>query len=292
MAISFDKYQKRQLISSYFSVVLSITLVLFLTGFLSLIVLNTKKIGDLTKEQIVLTVYLDDSAKQVEINQLNERFELTDHIKSSTYVSKEDAAEIMKSETGEDFLDFLGFNPLQNSIDINFKADFVTNENLNEFTSEISSKHFVRDVRYDEELISLLNKSITKVSYWILIFSLFFGFIAFLLINSSIRLAIYAKRYIIKTMQMVGATRGFIRKPFIIKNIQLGLLGALLANISLGSIVYYANQFLPELELLKNVITLVILGGSIVIVGITLSITSTFFATQKYLKLNSNRIHL
>ena len=185
----------------------------------------------------------------------------------------------------------LGFNPLQNSIDINFKADFVTNENLNEFASEISSNILTRDVRYDEELISLLNKSIKKASYWIFIFSLFFGFIAFLLINSSIRLAIYAKRYIIKTMQMVGAT-SFIRKPFILKNIQLGLLGALIANILLGSIIYYIDQNLPELELLKNIVLLTIVGGSIIGIGILLSITSTFFATQKYLRLNSNKIHL
>ncbi|MBT8285240.1 MAG: ABC transporter permease, partial [Flavobacteriaceae bacterium] len=253
MSKSFERYQKRKLISSYFSVVLSISLVLFLLGVLGLLVLNTKKLADHFKEQITLSVFLKDNAKQVEIDQLQKSLALAPYTKEATYVSKEEAAEQHSEEIGENFIDFLGYNPLKNSIDVQLNAEFVTTEQIAQIAEEISGKGYVEEVSYDKPLIALLTDNVKKISFWILIVSGVFTFIAVLLINSSIRLSIYSKRFIIKTMQMVGATKTFIRKPFIWTNVKLGMLGSLLALLFLGGLLYYMNLNFPELELLSDI---------------------------------------
>ena len=244
MASSFEKYQRRRLFSSYISVVVSISLVLFLLGLLGLLVLNTKNVADHFKEQIALSVYLKDSAKEVEINQLKQSLALAEYTKSTQYISKEEAAEAHSADIGEDFMDFLGYNPLQNSIDVYLKADFVSPEKLESITEEIMTKDFVDEVVYDKPLIALLNDNIKKISFWILVLSGVFLFIAVLLINSSIRLSVYAKRFTIKTMQMVGATKRFIRGPFIWRSIRLGLIGAALAIAGMAGVLYYLDQLI------------------------------------------------
>ena len=291
MAGTFEKYQKRRLISSYFSVVISIALVLFLLGNLGLMIINAKKVSDLLKEQISLTIYLNDSAKKVEINQIQKSLELADYTKSITFVSKEEAAELMISETGEDFMDFVGYNPLQNSIDIHLKADYVTNDKLNEIASELSDKKFVDDVKFDENLIELMNKNVRKISYWVLIFSIVFTLISVLLINSYIRLAVYSKRFIIKTMQMVGATKSFIRKPFIYKNLQLGLAGAFIANLALCVVFCQLDTYFPELTLSSAIEKLVLLVLAVFGVGFIITWISTFIATQRFLNLKTDQLY-
>ena len=163
MSTSFEKYQKRRLVSSYFSVVISIALVLFLLGMLGLLVLNTKKVADHFKEQIALTVYLKDNAKEVEIEQLKKSLAMADYTKSTTYVSKEEAAEAHSKEIGEDFMDFLGYNPLQNSIDVYMNADFVSNEQIDAIAKDLTAKNFVDEVVYDKPLIALLNENVKKI---------------------------------------------------------------------------------------------------------------------------------
>lgn len=291
MAGTFEKYQKRRLVSSYFSVVISIALVLFLLGNLGLMIINAKKVSDLLKEQISLTIYLNDSAKKVEINQIQKSLELADYTKSITFVSKEEAAELMISETGEDFMDFVGYNPLQNSIDIHLKANYVTNEKLNEVASELSDKKFVDDVKFDENLIELMNKNVRKISYWVLVFSIVFTFISVLLINSSIRLAVYSKRFIIKTMQMVGATKSFIRKPFIYKNLQLGMVGAFIANLALCAVFYQLDNYFPELTLSSAIEKFALLVLAVFGVGFIITWISTFIATQRFLNLKTDQLY-
>ena len=291
MAGTFEKYQKRRLVSSYFSVVISIALVLFLLGNLGLMIINAKKVSDLLKEQISLTIYLNDSAKKVEINQIQKSLELADYTKSITFVSKEEAAELMISETGEDFMDFVGYNPLQNSIDIHLKANYVTNEKLNEVASELSDKKFVDDVKFDENLIELMNKNVRKISYWVLVFSIVFTFISVLLINSSIRLAVYSKRFIIKTMQMVGATKSFIRKPFIYKNLQLGMVGAFIANLALCAVFYQLDNYFPELTLSSAVEKFALLVLAVFGLGFIITWISTFIATQRFLNLKTDQLY-
>ena len=291
MASSFDKYQKRRLISSYFSVVLSISLVLFLLGLLGLLVLNTKKVADHFKEKIALTVYLKDTAKEVEITQLKQSLSLAEYTKSAAYISKEQAAEEHSATIGENFMEFLGYNPLQNSIDVYLLADYVSPEKLDEITAEILTKNIVEEVAYDKPLIALLNDNVKKISLWVLIISGLFTFIAVLLINSSIRLSVYAKRFTIKTMQMVGATKHFIRKPFIWKSVRLGLVGAVLAMIGMAIVLFYLNRSFPELQLLQDKLLLGVLFGFIFLMGLFITWISTFFATQRFLNLRTDDLY-
>ena len=291
MSSSFDKYQKRRLISSYFSVVLSIGLVLFLLGLLGMLVLNAKKVSDHFKEQVVVTIYLKDSAKDVEIKQLEKSLALSEYVKSTEFVSKEQAAESMKAENGEDFMEFLGYNPLQNSIDVNVKADFVTAEQLQVISEEALTKSFVDEVRYDNDLVTLMNNNVKRISFWILVISGLFTVIAVLLINSSIRLSVYSKRFTIKTMQMVGATKQFIRRPFVWKSVRLGIIGAILAMIGMAVVLYYVNETFPELNLLNNTVLITMLFVSIFLLGIIITWISTFIATQRFLNLKTDQLY-
>ena len=291
MSTSFEKYQNRRLISSYFSVVISIGLVLFLMGLLGLLVLNTKKIADHFKEQIALTIYLKDTAKEVEITQLNKSLALAEYTKSTNYVTKEEAAEAHSKEIGEDFMDFLGYNPLQNSIDVYVKADYITSGEIDTIATDIQSKSFVDEVVYDKPLISLLNENVAKISFWVLVISGVFTFIAVLLINSSIRLSVYSKRFTIKTMQMVGATKSFIRKPFIWKSVKLGMIGAVLALIGMAAILYYMDKSFPELNLLSDTLLLVGLFVGVFLMGVVISWLSTYFATQRFLNLKTDELY-
>ena len=291
MSTSFERFQKRKLISSYFSVVLSIGLVLFLLGILGMLVLNTKKLGDHFKEQITISVFLKDSAKEVEVDQLQKSLAMAEYTKMATYVSKEEAAEKHSEEIGENFLDFLGYNPLKNSIDVQLRADYVNPDSIAEIAKEISTKGYVEEVSYDRPLIGLLNDNVKKLSFWILVASGIFTFIAVLLINSSIRLSIYSKRFIIKTMQMVGATKSFIRRPFLWTNIKLGMLGAVLALIVLGIVTYYVDQNFPELNLFQDPTVLIFLFLGVFALGVLISILSTFFATQRFLNLRTDDLY-
>ncbi|WP_299777766.1 permease-like cell division protein FtsX [uncultured Formosa sp.] len=291
MSSSFENYQKRRLISSYFSVVLSIALVLFLLGLLGMLVLNTKKLADHFKEQVVVTIYLKETAKEVEIKQLEKSLTMADYVKTTEYVSKEQAAEFMKAENGEDFMNFLGFNPLQNSIDVHLKADFVTSEQLKIISDEALTKTFVDEVRYDNDLVTLMNENVKRISFWILVVSGIFTLIAVLLINSSIRLSVYSKRFTIKTMQMVGATKHFIRKPFVWKSVKLGIIGAVLALIGMAIVFFYLNKTFPDLELMNNPILIGGLFITIFMLGIIITWISTFIATQRFLNLKTDQLY-
>ena len=291
MNSSFEKHQKRRLISSYFSVVLSIALVLFLLGILGLLVLNAKSVSDKFKEQVILTIYLEDTSKKVEIKQLEKSLAFSDYVKQTKFISKESAADFMKLEYGEDFLDDVGYNPLKNSIEVNLKADFVTARRLDSIAESTLKKNFVEDITYDKDLVSLMNSNVKRLSLWILIISGIFAGIAVLLINSSIRLSVNSKRFSIKTMQMVGATKKFIRKPFIWRSIRLGIIGSLLALIGMGVVLYYVDKSFPEFELVQNQLSIGALFGCVFLIGVLITWWSTFFATQRFLNLKTDQLY-
>lgn len=291
MSKSYESYQKRRLFTSYFSVVLSISLVLFLLGVLGLLVLNSKKVGDYFKEQIPIVVFLKDAAKDVEVTQLKQSLALAAYTKDATYVTKEEAAEEHSEVIGEDFLEYLGDNPLQNSIDVRVIASFVTPDKIEEIVSDIKSKSFVDDVVYDKPLIEKLDSNVRKISFWMLVIAGMFLVIAILLINSSIRLSVYSKRFTIKTMQMVGATKRFIRRPFVWRSVRLGIIGALIAMIGVAGVIYYADKSFPELEIIQDK---VVLGGLflfIFLMGLVITWLSTHFATQRFLNLRTDDLY-
>lgn len=291
MSTSFEKYQKRRLKSSYLSVVLSIAFVLFLLGLFGLLVLNTKKISDYFKEQASITVFLKDSAGEKDVKNLETLLKSEPYTKSVKYISKEEAAKIAIAENGEDFMEFLGYNPLKNAIDLYLNADYVTPVKMGEIEAELAKKNIVYEVSYDKPLIALLTENVNKISLWVFVFSGIFIFIAMLLINNSIRLSVYAKRFTIKTMQMVGATKRFIRKPFVWTSIRLGALGALVALIGLAVSVYYLDQNFPEFGFLHNFKLLGILFGGIFLIGIFISWISAYLATQRFLNLRTDQLY-
>ena len=287
---SQDKYQKRRLLSTYFSVVVSISLVLFLVGLLGLLLLNSKKVADHFKEQIAFTIYINDTAKPIEIKQLQKSLALRQETKTTRFVSKEEAAETHAKEIGEDFMEFLGYNPLLSSIDVYFNASYVSPAFLSELQKTFEDKVYISEVLYDEPLVEILDENIKRITQWILILSAVFILVAILLINSSIRLSIYSKRMIIKTMQLVGATKSFIRKPFIWKHLQLGILGSLIALGALSGVLYELNQRFPELNLISNPLEPALIFSSILAMGVLITGLSTFFATQRFLNLTTEAV--
>jgi cell division transport system permease protein len=291
MSSSFEKFQKRRLISSYFSVVLSMFLVLFLLGILGLFVINSKKLSDDFKEEIVMTVFFKSEATDSVTTAFAEELKLAKFVKSSDYVTKEQAAKQHTDVIGEDFMTFLGANPLLNSFDIHLKADYIDTENIRKIESRFRANEMVADIVYDKQLVSLVNDNIKKVSMWILILSGILALVAVLLINSSMRLSIYSNRFIIKTMQMVGATKSFIRKPFIWRSIKLGFIASVLAVLALIGVLFYINNSFPSLGIIDEqlMIALVLLG--VLALGILLSWFSTFFATQRYLNLRTDDLY-
>ena len=291
MSSSYEKHQKRRLISSYFSVVISIALVLFLLGLLGLLVLNAKSVSDNFKEQVVLTIYLEDTSKDVEIKQLEKSLAFSNYVKQTKFISKESAADFMKLEYGEDFLNDVCYNPLKNSIEVNLKAEYVTARRLDSISESTLKKNFVEDIKYDKDLVSLMNSNVKRLSLWVLIISGIFTAIAVLLINSSIRLAVHSKRFTIKTMQMVGATKKFIRRPFIWRSIRLGIIGSLMAILGIGVVLFYVDKSFPEFELTQNQLSIGILFSVVFMVGIFITWWSTFFATQRFLNLKTDQLY-
>lgn len=291
MSLKFDSYQKRRLQSSYISVVISIALVLFMVGVLGLVLLKSTSVANRVKEKVAMTLFIKEKVTQKQIKTFRESLLKEGFTKKVIYTSKSQAAKKYSKEIGEDFLKFLGENPLKNGVDIYLKADFVTPEKMEELEKRFQKNAFVADVSYDKPLINLLTKNIKRISFWLLVLSSFFGLVAMILINSSIRLSIYAKRFNIKTMQMVGATKGFIRKPFIWRSIKLGMVGAFLALIGLAVIVYYLDKYIPSLNFLEDYITLGYIAGGVILSAFVITMLSTFFATQRFLNLQTDELY-
>ena len=288
---NIEHYQKRKLLNSYFSVVLSISFVLFFLGVLGLFLINGKKIASHFKEQIAMSIYLKDNAKDIEITQLQKKIQLDSATKSINFITKEEAAEKYIRDIGEDFLEFLGYNPLLNSIDINFNSNYVNTTNLEKRKKEIESIDFVDEVVYDNPLVKLLDENIKKITLILLFITSIFVLIAIILINSSIRLSIYSKRFLIKTMQLVGATKSFVRKPFIWNHVRLGIISSIVSLIALSIIIVQLDKYLPELKILQEANELTFLFIGIISLGIGITALSTFFATQKYLNLKTNSFY-
>lgn len=291
MASSFDKYQKRRLISSYFSVVLSIFLVLFLLGLLGLFVINSKRLSDNFKEEIPMTVFFKKEANDSVFRAFEKEMKAENFYKDYKFVSKEEAADKHQKVIGEDFMQFLGVNPLQNSYDIHLKADFVTNPGFGKVEGLFRKNPMIADIVYDKQLITLVNENIKKISIWVLIISGIFTLIAVLLINSSLRLSVYSNRFIIKTMQMVGATKSFIRKPFINKSVTLGIIGSLLAILVLLGVLFYVNTNYPTLDIFKETELTIAVLLSVLVLGILITWISTHIATQRFLNLRTDDLY-
>ncbi|MDC0378209.1 MAG: permease-like cell division protein FtsX [Flavobacteriaceae bacterium] len=287
MAISKNK----RLLSSYFSVILSISIVLFMMGAFFIIAFNAKKISDDFKEKIPITIYLKNNAKKIETEQLIKKLNLKDYTNSISYISKEKGAEILINDIGEDFIEFYGTNPLLNSIDVFLKSEFVTTIVFDEITNELNNTDFIDEIMFDAPLISLINDNINKIKYWILGIALFFLSISIVVINSSIRLSIYSNRINIKTMQMVGATKRFIRKPFVNTHVKLGLIGSVLAAIMLSLSLYYIQNNFEYFNFESEIPLIITMFGAISVFSVIITYLCTYFATQKFLKIKIEQLY-
>lgn len=291
MSNSFDSFQKRRLRSSYASVIISIAIVLFMIGILGLMLLKSNKVADHFKEEVVISLFFKDDVTKEQIETFRTSLQKEPFTKELYFISKEEAAKTYSKDLGEDFLQFLGSNPLKNGIDLHVKAAYVQPDKMIELQKNFQKNAFIFDVSYDQPLVEQLTKNIKRASFWLLILSGFFSVVSIILINSSIRLSIYSKRFNIKTMQMVGATKRFIRRPFIWQSIQLGFIGAFIALIGLAFVIYYIDQYLPTLDLLKDYTSLLYLALGILVSAFIITWVSTYFATQRFLNLQTNELY-
>ena len=286
-----SKSNNNRIFSNYFLVVVSISSVLFFLSSFIFFVLNSNKIIDDFKEKIPVVVFLNDEASKVEISQFEKNLSIDSSIKDFKYTSKDDAAIKFSSEIGENFVDFLGYNPLLNSFDIYFYADKVETFYINDIVKNYEKEDYVNEVSYDAPLIFLINENFKKVQDWVLILAIFFIFISILLINNTIRLSIYSNRMTIKTMQLVGATKSFIRRPFIKTQIKLGLLSALISSLIFVSLIYYFNitYFNIDLIIIQNSIFISV--GCAFLLSLLISLISTTIITTRFLNLRIDKLY-
>jgi cell division transport system permease protein len=289
--MSAARIYKRRLIASYFSVVSSTTLVLFVLSILGLVLLNSQSIANYFKEQVTMTVFLVDETKDIERKQLVTTLRLAPFTKTVRFISKESAAAEHSATIGEDFMDFLGYNPLQDALDIGLKADFVTTEVIDSLGDVMEQKPFISEVIYDRPLIVLLNKNIKRIGFWLLVCSGIFVGIALLLINHSIKLSIYSKRLIIQTMLLVGAKKSFIRRPFVLRYMGLGMLSALFALGGLAGVLLFMNRIMPQISWWDNTFNLGLLAGVVSVCSLIICAMSAYFATRKHLRLTYDIIY-
>jgi cell division transport system permease protein len=267
----------------YVSTVISISLVLLMTGLLGLILVHAKNLSKYVKENIVLNIIVNEGAKEVDITALQKQLDANPYVLKTQYVSKELAARNLTKDLGEDFVDFLGYNPLLSSIDVYLKADFANNESIQKFTATVNKNALVKEVVYQKSLIDMVNQNIQGIGLVILAFASILLIIAVALINNTIRLAIYSQRFLIKSMQLVGATKSFIRKPFLSYGILHGLLGGLIAIILLLLTLYVAQQQVPEMIILRDWFEFSMVFIGVIILGVLISGLSTYFAVSKFL---------
>lgn len=284
-------YSKTRLRSSYLTLVVSVSLVLFLLGVLGLVLINARELSDYFRESLSFSVMLDDGAKEADIRMLQKDLDAKPYVKSTEYVSKDEAASKMKEELGEDFINFLGDNPLPPSIDVYLYAGFTSPDSVAKIEKYVFEYPFVKEVYYQESLLFLINENVKKISLFLLVISTFLFLIALTIINNTIRLSIYSRRFIIRTMQLVGATRGFIRRPFLLQSAFHGLLAALLAMSLLMGLLYLIEKEFFMMFSFESTNLLLLLGASLIILGVLINIISTYFSVNRYLSISEDKLY-
>jgi cell division transport system permease protein len=291
MPASEETYSRRRYQSSYITTLVSITLVLFMLGLLGLTVLHAKRLSDYVKENIGFRIYMKNNVREAEIVQLQKVLDATEYVKSTEYITPEKAARELSEDLGEDFIDFLGYNPLPPAIDLRLKASYANVDSLQMIESYLMQNENVKEVFYVKSLVHLINSNIRKISVLLLGFSGLLLIIAVALINNTIRLSVYSRRFLIKSMQLVGATQGFIRRPFILKGVAQGFYSAIITLILITGILYWIRNEFPELIELQDLELLLALYGIVILLGIIISWTSTFFAVRKYLRIKGDNLY-
>ncbi len=286
-----NKYTNRRLKTSYLSTIMSISLVLFMLGLLAIIILHAHKLSNFVKENIELSVFLNENVKDVEIAQIQKELDASKFVKSTQYVTIEEAAKKLEKDLGEDFVNFLGYNPLFPSIDVHLHAQYANPDSIRLIESRISNNKMIKEIHYEKSLVDLVNENLKMISLIILVFSGLLSVIAIALINNTIRLSLYSKRFLIRSMQLVGATQSFIRKPFLLKGMVHGFYGALIANLLLAGVLYIAQRQIPEFFEIQDIKLFAQLFLAVVLLGILISLVSTYMAVRKYIRLKLDDLY-
>tara|TARA_B100001093_G_scaffold452600_1_gene460752 strand:- start:202 stop:1071 length:870 start_codon:yes stop_codon:yes gene_type:complete len=286
-----NKSLNKKIVSSSVSVIISLSLVLFVVGLLSLVLINAQKLSNYVKENIGFSIMIKEDIKEIELIEFNKILDAEDFTKSTRFISKEQATKELEKDLGEDFVSFLGYNPIMASIDVKLNSSYANNDSLQNISSRLEKSDIVYEVFYQKNLIKKLNSNVGKISFFLICISLVLFFIAFALINNTIRLSVYSKRFIIKTMRLVGAENSFIQKPFLITGVYQGLYSAIFAIFMLiGSIQLIQSETASILNIndLQNIgLVFIVLFCS----GIIISGTSTFFAVRKFIYLNEGELY-
>lgn len=285
------KLSKRKLRSSYLTSVVSISLVLFMLGLMGLLILNARKLSNHVKENVGFSVILKNDVKEVDMIRLQKNLDASDFVKSTEFITKEKAAQDLQKDLGEDFINFLGYNPLLASIEIKLNANYANNDSLSVIEKKLRTYPQIKEVFYQKNLINLINENIKRLGLIILLFSILLLFISIALINNTIRLTIYSKRFLINTMQLVGATRRFIRAPFIGRSVVHGIVGAIIAVSLLSVLIYFVQRELTGLLLFQEIDIIAILFLSVMMLGIFIALVSTYVAVNKYLRIKTDDLY-
>jgi len=282
---------KAKLRSSYVSLIISVSLVLFMLGILGLVLINSRELSDFYRESLSFSVILNDASKEADIRMLQKDLDAKPYVKSTSYVSKDEAASKMKEELGEDFVSFLGDNPLPPSIDVFLVSSYTLPDSVAKIEKYIQQYPFVKEVYYPESLLILINENVRKISLFLLVISSFLFLIAITIINNTIRISIYSKRFLIRTMQLVGANRSFIRKPFLVQSAIHGFISALIAITLIMGMLYLIEKKLFVMMSFQNINLLILLGGGLVLAGIIINVVSTFFSVNRYLSISEDKLY-
>lgn len=281
---------KRRLFRSYLTTTISITLVLFLVGVMSLLLLNAERLSEYVREHVGFTLMLQDNTREVDILRLQKTLNASKYVKSTEYVTKEDAAIQLTKDLGEDFIGFLGFNPLLSSIEVRLHAEYMHPDTISILEQSFLANTEVKEVYYQRDLVEIINENVKKISFLLLIFSALLLFIFSTLINNTIRISIYSQRFIINTMKLVGATRSFIRRPFILRNAILGLLSAMIANLALLILVISYQQEFQGIFDFQQLETIGLTFSIVLIFGLAITWLSTYWSVSKFLRLKFNEL--
>lgn len=282
---------KKRLRSSYLTSVISISLVLFMLGIIGFLFLNAKKLSDYVKETIGFTVFLSDDTKEAAIFQLQKLLDNKVYVKETRYITAEKAAEEFQKEIGEDFVEFLGFNPLVPSIDVKLHSAYANTDSIENIEKDLQEYSQIKEVYYQKSLINLINENVKKISFFIFIITVILFTIALALINNTVRLSIYSKRFIIRTMQLVGATGSFIRRPFLFRSFIYGSLASIIAMIMLTAMIYLADREFNNILGLYDFEIIALLYLMVLVCGIFINWISTYFAVGKYLNIKTDNLY-
>lgn len=276
---------------NYITAIISISLVLLNLGILGAALLMSKDLPNSVKENLEFQLELNKDMTTTQISEYTASLKKEDFTKSIDYVSKEDAAIIMQEELGEDFKGLLGFNPLYSSLNLKLNSDFLHLDQLKAVEEKIMQSGYVKSINYDSDLIAIINNYAGKVIIPLLIFTFILFLIALFLIDSTIRLSMYSKRFLVRSMKLVGATEWFITKPFIKSGVIIGAISGVLASVILIAMVFPLSQYFFNISILDNTLGYLALVVFLILIGIIISVLSTKRAVNKYLKLKLNDLY-